>query len=888
MACRLLACDPPLSQTAVVAEKVVNFTVLLEVEDEDGKRNWDVAIWHNSTVGQEWTALNLSARKDPLKMIQSPLQPQLIPGTHRKYFFVGSLTRPPALSESVLFTVRFREKGGEWQWINDHSSHKDGEICFQNLGPISSHLSAFLQDFDGVLQVESLVQDSILTKKSPEMSLWTLTSPIEAARQQQSAFRCIKLGLPKSIIRWFALVRICRPWLAPRQGNGQFSLSEDAILASFIRYDGLHLVLLAISLDDVLSVFKSDERGNIIVFSRNDSPTQGKIRVVIAVAKTFEAANAAAFQHARTILGTADNALREEQRELMARSLANVDPLKLEEWHDSFTYCTWNGLGLNLDEERMLEALKTLEKNDLKITNLIIDDNWQSLDSYGQSAHDRRWTDFEANKAGFPKGLKNTVKKLRDGNPHIQYVAVWHGIFGYWGGTSPSGDIAKRYKTRQVKMQENGFESVNSMTVVDAEDAYQIYEDFYKFLTDAGINSVKADTQFFVEHLDNAEDRRRFITTYQNAWTLAAVNHFGLKVISSMSLPPQFIFYSHLPPNKPCYAVRNSDDFFPNEPSSHTWHIFCNAHVSVLTQHLNMLPDWDMFQTNHVWSGFHAAARCLSGGPIYFTDEPGKHDLSLIDQMTAKTATSRIILRPGVGKTTQVYAGHLEPVLCKIGTSWSPEGVVGSVILGVFNVGQHSLSELFALRAFPNIQPDQAYVIRAHTTGEISRRVMLHDDAPAILLNLPEWGYEILTVFPLLSLPIRSVATTVSTAAVQAMEIAILGLLHKMTGVAAVRKAKIKLLGNNEPAPELEIEITLKALGILGIYIHPPSASPPPKTTVHVSNNIPIPSQFINFNPETSVMEIDLEGAWEDSDRKKKGKDGEWKWPLVVEVKWFG
>lgn len=412
--------------------------------------------------------------------MRSPLRPQLIPGTHREYFFVGVLARPPALSESVLFTVRFREKGGEWQWINDHSSHKDGEICFQNLGPISSHLSAFLQDFDGVLQVESLVQDSIRTSKCPKMSLWTLTGPIEAAQQQQPVFRSVKLGVPKGLIRWFALVRICRPWLAPRQGNGQFSLSEDAILASFIRYDGLHLVLLAISLDDVLTVFNSDERGNIIVFSRNDSSMQGKIRVVISVAKTFEAASAAVFQYAWTTVGTADNALRDEQREQMAKSLANVDPLKLEEWHDSFTYCTWNGLGLNLNEERILNALKILENNGLKISNFIIDDNWQSLDSYGNSAHDRRWTDFEAYKTGFPTGLKNTVTKIRDSNPHIQYVSVWHGIFGYWGGTSPSGDLAKRYKTRQVKMQENGFESVNSMTVVDAEDAYRLYEDFYK------------------------------------------------------------------------------------------------------------------------------------------------------------------------------------------------------------------------------------------------------------------------------------------------------------------------------------------------------------------------------------------------------------------------
>lgn len=424
----------------------------------------------------------MSIRLNFRPQIRSPLHSQKISGTYREWLFVGSLARPSALSRLIRFTVRFKKEGGEWQWINDNSLHKDGEICFQAFKPISSQLSEFLQDLNSVLQVELLMEDSVHIGNGHKISVWTLTGAIDAAQPQQSVFRSVKIGLPKMLDRWFVLVRISRPWLAPRQGNGQFSLSEDAMLASFLRCDGLHLVLLAISLDDVLTIFKSDEKGNIIAFARNDSLMQGKIRIVAAVAKTFEAANAAVIGYARTIVGTADNASREEQRKQMASLLANVDPMKLEEWHDSFTYCTWNGLGLNLDEGRILDALETLEKNGLKITNLIIDDNWQSLDSYGHSAHDRRWTNFEANEVGFPKGLKNTVTKIRDTNPHIQFVSVWHGIFGYWGGTSPLGDVAKRYRTRQVKMQENGFESVTSMTVVDAEDAFQIYEEFYKYL----------------------------------------------------------------------------------------------------------------------------------------------------------------------------------------------------------------------------------------------------------------------------------------------------------------------------------------------------------------------------------------------------------------------
>lgn len=38
------------------------------------------------------------------------------------------------------------------------------------------------------------------------------------------------------------------------------------------------------------------------------------------------------------------------------------------------------------------------------------------------------WSEFEANKKGFPKGLKHTATKIRDEHPNIQHIAVWHAL----------------------------------------------------------------------------------------------------------------------------------------------------------------------------------------------------------------------------------------------------------------------------------------------------------------------------------------------------------------------------------------------------------------------------------------------------------------------------
>lgn len=112
------------------------------------------------------------------------------------------------------------------------------------------------------------------------------------------------------------------------------------------------------------------------------------------------------------------------------------------------------------------------------VTNLIIDDNWQSLDNHGESQFQRGWTDFDANKQGFPNGLKHTATKIRDDHPNIQHIAVWHALLGYWGGVSPSGNIAKIYKTRLVRKSNKLVGG--TITVVDEEDVQRMYNDFYE------------------------------------------------------------------------------------------------------------------------------------------------------------------------------------------------------------------------------------------------------------------------------------------------------------------------------------------------------------------------------------------------------------------------
>ena len=719
----------------------------------------------------------------------------------RRRYFRGTIRRPNT-GASLKFTLRYKKGDRDWIWANSTTNITDGEVHFQ-ASDLPDDLGVCFSRFTKSAQVETRQSQVSDTK------LWTLSFDVPAAGKE-SSFCTELLGVPTVVSRWFALVRQWTPWLVPRHGKGVFKTEEDAVVCSFLRRDGIHLVLLAISgVDEMLTVFRDDEFGGITVKARNEKDSGRKAQVLAATSYDHDTALAACMYEAREIVGrsTSSNGSNDKLIEELGWK-ARDDPRTQwsQQWTDGLGYCTWNALGQDLTEKKISETLDTLEKSDIKISTLIIDDNWQSLDKEGAYQDDRGWSNFEANPKGFPRGLEKAVTDFRDKHPSIEHVAVWHAILGYWGGISPTGNIAKKYKTKVVRREDLGRVSPGKMTVVAEEDVQRMYDDFYQFLRDSRIDSVKTDAQFFLDLIGDPEDRRTLIRAYQDAWTISSLRYMGNRAISCMSQVPQIIFHSQLPTNRPGVTLRNSDDFFPDVPESHPWHIWTNAYTALFTQHLNVLPDWDMFQTAHDFSSFHAAARCISGGPIYITDEPGKHDIDLIRQMTAQTnqgATVTLRLST-VARTvsTGVYTTYEEPRLLKVG-SYHGHSETGVGILGVFNVTPKPLLDFVALHEFRGVLPEKKYIVRAHSTEDISEPMALEDDMPLMSVSLKQMEWEILTCYPL---------ETVTSKEGQTVAVAPLGLLGKMTGAAAV----VQYAFDAEKGVRMQLQVVVKALGNLG------------------------------------------------------------------------
>ena len=331
---------------------------------------------------------------------------------------------------------------------------------------------------------------------------------------------------------------------------------------------------------------------------------------------------------------------------------------------------TWNALGQDLTESKIFEALEDLEKSDIRVSSVILDDGWQTTDSRSSNQFERGLMDFEADPQRFPQGLRSTIGHIRETYPSIQHIAVWHALLGYWGGIAPEGNLARTYKTVELCRESVDPPLDGTMRVVDENDVKQFYNDFYAFLEGCGIDSVKTDVQFMMDTWTSATARRTLLHSYLETWELASLRSFSMRAVSCMSMFPQAMFFSQMSSLRPAFPTRSSDDFFPDVPAAHPWHVWANANNCILMQHLNVIPDWDMFQTDHDFGGFHAAARCVSGGPIYITDPPGKHNTSLIHEISGLTPRGKtVIFRPSVvGKSTMPFVGFGDNRLLKIGS----------------------------------------------------------------------------------------------------------------------------------------------------------------------------------------------------------------------------
>ncbi|KAJ2312253.1 hypothetical protein IWW54_002195 [Coemansia sp. RSA 2705] len=528
------------------------------------------------------------------------------------------------------FTVRWRSgSAGEWQWVSGFE-HNARVAIFRPLPQSRAPVSFWRQQLKPLLQPADpldsggpgFIADSWQASSSGASCL---LKPLGSGTEPLCRLAAIE--------RYLAYVRKDQFWIIPQSGASLLNTGDfDVVLLLLELSSGVYAALMPFSLGSAVShaaVLRIQPLNTICAVSVSRVRAES-VRVAMGFSLDPHNAVQEAMLRIQQSLPVASNS---------SNTLSEQTPIHPCSLTRNRGYCTWNGFYQNVTHDSLVSMVSDIRRansacGQLPFSWVLIDDGWQSVDKYDGFG---RLRDICANTEKFPGQLRQTVESLS--KLGVGRVGVWHTLWGYWGGIDPTGPLAGQYTLVKChRAWSPVVKGESDVWLISSKSVHRFYDDFYSWLSEQGVTFVKVDYQAAFESLDSYADKpsdesRASIadmhTAHYDAMEQAALRHFGAgSIIYCMAQSPHLI--SRTLRRQQLVAdnaatehalFRNSDDYFPDVAASHSWHIYCNLANTVWSRCLDkvFVIDWDMFQPGRAESRIHAAARMVSGGPVYMT-----------------------------------------------------------------------------------------------------------------------------------------------------------------------------------------------------------------------------------------------------------------------------
>ncbi len=441
----------------------------------------------------------------------------------------------------------------------------------------------------------------------------------------------------------------------------------------------------------------------------------------------------------------------EIQQKLQSFKLRHEKPVP---WFaDYFGWCTWNALYANLNQDTLAYAMNNFKKKNIPVRYMIIDGGWQS-------SKNRLLDSFDGESSKFPEGIGNTIDMLKN-EFELDKVLIWQALWGTFRGLNPESFSDHSKKVRFLPPPRMSYLSGQSIdATIEAEatvgprfyppllgeelyipaDFSKYYNDYFEYLRVRGADGVKVDAMTWIEATGNNRGGRVKVMKDMMFGLQSAINiQFNNELINCSSCSNDYLFNAMT-----SNVTRSSGDFFPDIPQSHGFHILINAHTSFWMGEI-VLPDWDMFQSGHEAGHFHAAARAISGGPIYTTEEIGTENTEILKRLM--TSDGRLLRCTEPGRICH-QSLFIDPArderLIKIFNKNPYGGVVG-----VFNCSfdaekELHYSEYVSAGDIEGFHFDEGIYYRYS-----NQSVMKIKGGQKTKITLPELGADIFTFMPL-------------------------------------------------------------------------------------------------------------------------------------------
>lgn len=419
------------------------------------------------------------------------------------------------------------------------------------------------------------------------------------------------------------------------------------------------------------------------------------------------------------------------------------------EFIETFGWCTWDAFYSDVSVEKLRTGLESFRAGGVSPKFVILDDGWQSTSR--RDTGETRLTSFAANEK-FPGGLGPSVRVAKD-EFGVTCFLVWHAMQGYWGGvddeTMPGFGVVNQ--TRQFGEGILTHEPTCNQTwwgnvvgLVGKDHIERFYDTYHRGLAQQGVDGVKVDSQAVLEGVSQKLGGRVEVTlAYRQGLEKSAKRHFAGTLINCMSHAQETWYAS-----KDSTLIRSSIDFFPNFPSSHGEHLYTNAMMGIWFGHF-MTLDWDMFQSAHQFGEYHAAARAISGGPVYCSDKPDGHDFERLSKLVCSDGTVLRYENPAyVTRDGLMRNPTQEDGLLKIANSTERYGVRTGVV-GVFfaRSGKPSGSKLSTVVRASDVEGLSGERFACFTHRD--RGLCVVSAREGICITLSEVQFELVTFVPI-------------------------------------------------------------------------------------------------------------------------------------------
>ncbi|XP_010535857.1 PREDICTED: probable galactinol--sucrose galactosyltransferase 6 isoform X2 [Tarenaya hassleriana] len=511
-----------------------------------------------------------------------------------------------------------------------------------------------------------VIKDRTILTGIPENVITTSASeagPVEgvfvgAVFDNQESRHVVPVGTLRDA-RFMACFRFKLWWMAQKMGDrgGEIPVETQFLLVE--SKDGSHLepdgvnndeanrIVYTVFLPLIEGPFRSSLQGNA-----NDE-------LELCLESGDSDVKTSSFTHALYIHASTDpfQAITEAIRAVKShlKTFRQRHEKKLPGIVDFFGWCTWDAFYQEVTQEGVEDGLASLAAGGTPPKFVIIDDGWQSVES---DPNENNFLDDKKGQPSVPRltGIKENQKFQKKDDPSVgiknivniakqkhglKYVYVWHAITGYWGGVRPGVKEMEEYGSlmkypmvsRGVVENEPTWKTdamaVQGLGLVNPKNVHRFFNELHSYLASAGVDGVKVDVQCILETLGAGLGGRVELTRqYHQALDASVAQNFPDNgCIACMSHNTDALYCS-----KQTAVVRASDDFYPRDPVSHTIHIAAVAYNSVFLGEF-MQPDWDMFHSVHPAAEYHASARAISGGPVYVSDAPGKHNFELLKKL---------------------------------------------------------------------------------------------------------------------------------------------------------------------------------------------------------------------------------------------------------------